>query len=229
MPFSKIVVSNSNNFRSVYNAIVCIGSSHERMAKETERFASFKQKCAVENKMEPKADGVLIFDEVKVISRLMWNSRSQKVIGLAMSPKEMSSLHDAYRLVDEATAGEHTSYILQFLWRDLTSSFDIVGPYFTTSSPMESKFILACVFQTLELFYLYSFHTSVLVCDGASTNVSALKSTCGTAGAYGVDSKNAADQHRVEPYFSNPFEPDKKVFWVICPSHQVRTHIITVH
>ena len=56
------------------------------MAKETERFASFKQKCAVENKMEPKADGVLIFDEVKVISRLMWNSRSHKVIGLAMSP-----------------------------------------------------------------------------------------------------------------------------------------------
>ena len=48
------------------------------MAKETERFASFKQQHLVEENKEPKADGVLIFDEVKVIFRLMWNSRSQK-------------------------------------------------------------------------------------------------------------------------------------------------------
>lgn len=47
---------------------------------------------------------MLIFDDVKVISRLMWNSRSQKIIGLAMSPEEMSSLHDAYQLVDEDNA-----------------------------------------------------------------------------------------------------------------------------
>ena len=198
------------------------GSSHERMAKEAERFESFKQKCAVDNKMEPKGCGALIFDEVKVISRLMWNSRSQRVIGLAMSPEEMSSLHDAYKLVDEKTASEQTSYILQFLWRDLTSSFDVVGPYFTSSGTLESKFILACVFQTLRLFYLYSFHTSALVCDGASANISALKSTCETSGAYGIDCvEGSADRHRVEPYFPNPFEPGKKIFWVICPSHQV--------
>ena len=40
-----------------------IGSSHERMAKKTEQFASFKQQCLVEEKKEPKADSVLIFDE----------------------------------------------------------------------------------------------------------------------------------------------------------------------
>ena len=39
------------------------------MAKEAERFASFKQQCLLDSKKEPKADGVLIFDEVKVISR----------------------------------------------------------------------------------------------------------------------------------------------------------------
>ena len=31
---------------------------------------------SAEGKQESKGDGVLIFDEVKVISRLMWNSRS---------------------------------------------------------------------------------------------------------------------------------------------------------
>ena len=59
------------------------------MAKEMERFASFKQKCVVDIKIEQRDNGKLIFDEVKVI---MWNSRSQKVIGLAMSPDDMSPL-----------------------------------------------------------------------------------------------------------------------------------------
>ena len=62
--------------------------------------------------------------------RLMWNSRSQKIIGLAMNVDDMSALHDAYQLVNEESAREHTSYILQFLWRDLTSSFDVVGPFY---------------------------------------------------------------------------------------------------
>lgn len=80
------------------------GGSHERLSKEAERFVAFKQQCVADKKREPQGDGVLIFDDVKVISRLMWNSRSQKIIGLAMSPEEMSSLHDAYQLVDEDNA-----------------------------------------------------------------------------------------------------------------------------
>lgn len=163
------------------------------MAKEAKRFQSFKQQCLVQHKKEPKADGVLIFDEVKVIARLMWNSRSQKIIGLSMTSDDMSSLHDAYQLVDEANATKQTSYILQFLWRDLTSSFDVVGPYFTSSSQLESKFVLACVLQSIRVFHLYGFHTSVIVCDGAAANVSALKSTCGVSGAYGARSSKVSD------------------------------------
>ena len=169
------------------------------MAKETERFTSFKQQCLTEKKKEPKGDGVLIFDEVKVISRLMWNSRSQKIIGLAMSPDDMSSLHDACQLVDQTSASKQTSYILQFLWRDLTSSCDVVGPYFSSSSQLESKFIVSCILQSVRVFHLYGFHTCALVCDGVSANVSALKSTCGTSGAYGVGS-TSTDRHKVEPF-----------------------------
>ena len=209
---------------AMYIIFILIGSCHERMSKETERFSSFKQQCVVEGKKEPKGDGALIFDEVKVISHLMWNSRSQRIIGLAMSPEDMSSLHDAYQLVNESTAHEQTSYILQFLWRDLTSSFDVVGPYFTSSSSLESKFITSCVFETLRVFHLYGFHTCALVCDGASSNVSAVKSMCGTSGAYGVNAM-ASDRHKVEPCFTNPFDPETKIFWVICPSHQVSMHV----
>lgn len=206
------------------SGLVCtlpLGSNDERMAKEVERFESFKQQKHSEKKKEPKGDGVLIFDEVKVISRLMWNSRSQKIIGLAMNANDMSSLHDAYQLVNETSASEHTSYMLQFLWRDLTSSFDVVGPYFSSSSQLESKFILSCVLQSLRVFYLYGFSTCALVCDGASANVSVLKSLCGVSGAYGILKSTSPDRHKVEPHFSNPFDPDQRIFCVICPSHQV--------
>ena len=182
---------------AVYSMVIFVGSSHRRMAREMERFTSFKQQHLADKKKDPKGDGVLIFDEVKVISRLMWNSRSQKIIGLAMNPDDMSSLHDAYQLVNETSANEQTSYILQFLWRDLTSSFDVVGPYFTSSSQLESKFIVSCILQSLRIFHLYGFHTCALVCDGASTNVSALKSICCTSGAYGI-SATSSDRHRVE-------------------------------
>ena len=120
-----------------------------------------------------------------------------------MSPEDMSSLHDAYQLVNESTAHEQTSCILQFLWRDLTSSFDVVGPYYTSSSPLESEFITSYIFETLRVFHLYGFHTCTLVCDGASSNVSALKSICSTSGAYGVNAKTT-DQHKL--CFMNPLE-----------------------
>ena len=72
---------------------------------------------------------------------------------------------------------EQTSYVLQFLWRDLTSKFDIVGPYFTSIKGIKAKFIIACVFETIKLFQLYGFETSGIVCDRASTNVTAIKCT----------------------------------------------------
>ena len=116
---------------------------------------------------------------------------AKKIIGLAMSPDDMSSLHNTYQLVDETSASKH---ILQFLRRDLTSSFDLVGP---CNSQLESKFIVSCVLKSLWAFHLYGF---CLVCDGASANISALKSTCDISGAYGVES-TSTDQHKVELYF----------------------------
>ena len=61
-----------------------------------------------------------------------------------MTSNDQASLHDIYQFLSE-DKDLQTSYILQFLWRDLTSSFDIVGPYYTASGSLESKFVLACV------------------------------------------------------------------------------------
>ena len=141
------------------------------------------QKRVSEGKKESVKNGVLIFDEVKVINRLMWNSRSQTLIGLSMRHEEMASLADIFRTLD-CNSAKQTSHILQFLWRDLTSDFDIIGPYFTSPDTVDSKFTLSCLLETIKLFQLHGLSTSLLVCDGASSNLSLIKSTHGFSGAY---------------------------------------------
>ncbi len=161
----------------------------------------------------PHGDGVLIFDEVKVVCRLMWNSRSHQLVGLAMTHEELASLTDVYQLLDPDYRTKQTAYILQVLWRDLTSPFDVVGPYFTSSGPLESKFILSCVFESIKTFHLYGFNTYALVCDAAAPNISVVKATSGVKGAFGTN--------EVKPEFRNPFNPGRMIYWIICPSHQV--------
>ena len=133
------------------------GASWESISKQTELFGQFKSSCEGSGKLVPKANGVLIFDEVKVISRLMWNSRSRTIVGLAMDAEDQASLHDVYQLFQKEKAVEQTACIMQFLWRDLTSSYDIVGPYFTSSETFSAKFILACVLETIQLLQVNCF------------------------------------------------------------------------
>ena len=55
-----------------------------------------------------------------------------------MNADDQASLHDVYEL---DSAVEQTGNIMQFLWRDLTSSYDIVGPYYTSSETFITKVI----------------------------------------------------------------------------------------
>jgi len=69
-----------------------------------------------------------------------------------MNADDQASLHDVYELFHKESAVEQTGYIMQFLWTDLTSSYDIVGPYYTSSDTFNAKVIHSCVFETIELF-----------------------------------------------------------------------------
>ena len=118
---------------------------------------------------------------------------------------------------------EKTNYIMQFLWRDLTSSFDVVGPYYCSNGTLECNGV---VLQTIKTFHLFEFETSLLVCDGASWNLSAIKQTLGVSGVFGRDTSQA-DPNAISPSFANPFNPAKRIHWLICPSHQVHVHDCT--
>ena len=78
------------------------------MAEAVVQYRQFCDDKVKQGSRRPGGTGVLIFDEVRVVSRLMWNSRSQRVIGMAMTYEDMACLHDVYQTLDEKT--QSTTY-----------------------------------------------------------------------------------------------------------------------
>ena len=109
-----------------------------------------------------------------------------------------------------------TTYILQFLWRDLSSDFDVVGPHFNCSSTMEAQSLHSIVIQTTLALCRFGFRVRAFLCDGASSNLSLLKLLCGyTSGEV------------EKPWFKSPFD-GILIYLLVCPSHQVKHIIIMI-
>lgn len=77
-----------------------------------------------------------------------------------MTEEDQASLHDVFQLFDSYRRIKQTKYMLQFLWRDVTSSFDIVGPYFASEDSMNGKFTCSCVLETIRLFHVSWLHSN---------------------------------------------------------------------
>ena len=80
--------------------------------------------------------------------------------------------------------------------------------------------MLACIMDTLRQFSSFGFHVSLLIVDGASSNLSMLKLLMGTSGTFGYDDC-LEDKHEIKPCLRNPFN-GKTIHLLICPSHQVK-------
>ena len=78
--------------------------------------------------------------------KLLWNSRDQKFAGHAMTHEEMSSLCDVYQSLQSDFRQKKTTYVLQTLWRDLSSSFDILGPHYTSDGTMHVRGIIMILY-----------------------------------------------------------------------------------
>ena len=132
-------------------------------------------------------------------------------------------MQDVYETISGDSKTQRTSYVLQTLWRDVTSEYDIIGPYYTSASTLKCKFLLPCVMDAIYQFHMYGFETSLIICDGASPNLSMLKALCGKVGAY-IHDDTQSDKFHIPVWFSNPFT-GRKIFQLICPSHQVHVHM----
>ena len=139
-----------------------------------------------------------------------------------MTVDEMATLRDVYSVLNEESHAAKADYILQTLWRDTSSNCDIVGPYYTSTGSFKAKFLIACIMDSLQKFESFGFHITMLVMDGASTNLSMLRLLMGATGVFGHNSESD-DPHKISPCFQNPFT-GANVHVVICPSHQVHVY-----
>ena len=103
--------------------------------------------------------------------------------------------------------------MVQFLWRDLSSDFDVVGPYyFNCSSSMEAQFFHSMVTRTVLAFSQIGSQVRALLCDGACSNLSLFKVLRGYTNCKTTDITKSS--------FKSPFD-GKDAHLIVCPSHQV--------
>ena len=144
----------------------------------------------------PSWDGILILDEVKVGMKVHYHAKTGKFVGMAMLSDELGSLHDVFQTLKPGHRTQKASYVLQYLWRCTVSDYDILGPYYTSMENMKAKLIMSTLFDVLYAFQLYGFKTKAIVCDGASTNLSAIKILTGFgSGAYGHKEEESAEDN----------------------------------
>lgn len=111
--------------------------------------------------------------------KLLWSSRNQKFIGHAMTHDELSSLSDVYATLQPDYRKRQTNYILQTLWRDFTSEFDVIGPHYTSEGPFDHNGLCCVLFDSLHQFHVCGFETLAVVCDGAAANMTMVKEMSG--------------------------------------------------
>ena len=125
------------------------GDIQKRLSESYTDYQAMIEQKKAQGLKTPLGEGVVIFDEVKVASKVSWNSRDEALVGLAMISTEIRTLQDVYQSLDPDAKTQRTSYVLQTLWRDLTSEFDIIGPYYTSADGLKSCFLLPCIMDTL--------------------------------------------------------------------------------
>lgn len=78
-----------------------------------------------------------------------------RFIGHSLTPDDMVSLHDVYEELNANQKKMRASYVFQFLWRDLSSELDVIGPYFKSEAGMKHQFVMMCILNTTHAFHLY--------------------------------------------------------------------------
>ena len=197
----------------------------EYIQEQQVNYTKYKSEVQQRGQNQPLGEGILIFDEVKVTAKVKWNSASQKILGLALSADEFSYLDDVYDQVNPARDPLPAEYNIQFLWRDISSDFDVVGPYFSSASSYDHRFVIAAIKETMRIFHAFDFLVIGLVCDGASTNLAAIKLMCHKERGAFRRKDEQIHPHGVQPWFNNYFMPTLKTYCCICPSHQLKNMI----
>ena len=88
-----------------------------------------------------------------------------------MTHDELASLTDVYTVLKPDYRQRQTSYVLQTVWRDLTSDFDIMGPHYTSDVTFSHGTLCRIIMDSIHQFHVCGFDTVAVVCDGAASNL----------------------------------------------------------
>ena len=153
-----------------------------------------------------------------------WNLKDGSISAFTMAPDELPILDDVYTSAIQSGC-QKASYIVQFLWRDLTSGYDMIGPYVPVLSSVDSNILQKFFLLSLKAFSNYGFKVSIVLCDGVSSNLTLLKLLCGSPRAslpVNEDADDSRGRYFANMSFVNPEDPSgNPIFAMICPSHQV--------
>ena len=198
------------------------GFNEDQLSYAREQYDQMVAEKKAAGELVPFSEGILVFDEVKVGLKVHYHAKTEKLVGLAMSSDELGSLHDVYQTLQPDHKTQKASYILQYLWRCTASNFDILGLYYSSAGGAKAKYILSNLYDTIHIFQLYGFVTKVIVCDGASNNLAAIKMLTGLAVVHmGTNPSEVVWIFmKCKPGSLNPYTKNK-VFTIVCPSHQV--------
>ena len=84
-------------------------------------------------------------------------------------------MQDLYSVLNDKPDAKKVDYMMQRLWRNTSSSCDIIGPYYSSTGTFKAKYMIVPIMDALQNFEAFGFHVSVLIVDGASANLSMFK------------------------------------------------------
>ena len=68
--------------------------SHQYLSEQEKKYNAFKEEVVKKGGKIPLGEGILIFDEVKVVDKLLWNTNSHTFIVLAMNESDYAYIKD---------------------------------------------------------------------------------------------------------------------------------------
>lgn len=99
----------------------------------------------------------------------------------------MRSLIDVYKSYCGQDSAETGESALVFLYRDLTSDFDCIGPHFLFAKCANANVLWILTFEAMRLFHRNGLETYALIFDSATTNMKMVKAVlAGLQGPFGV-------------------------------------------
>ena len=97
-----------------------------------------------------------------------------------MSHDKLASLCDVYSTLSPDYRKRQTTYVLQSLWRDLTSTFDVIGPHFTNDATFPHHLLCTILMEPIHQFYnICGFEVVAVVCDSATPKMTMIKEMSG--------------------------------------------------